>query len=446
MASKWRDEARWAGGFLVLTVFAGYAVGRPGSAWLAFICGYLFWHLFQLSKLTAFLAAKTSLQRPFPPGIWGAVYEGVEALQIGEPRRGRLSPYLERLRVAVDALPEAIVLLSRDHGVEWANGRADPLLGISDDVVPGDSFLELVPHEALAEYLRANTLDQPLVTPSPKDDSVILEIRVTHLMAGNRSLLVARDITRVHHLEYSQSDFVSNVSHELRTPITVFKGYLETLIDGLADSPEWTPSLVSMQQQTDRMQDIVNDLLILSRMQMVADPEADEVIYVTEVLEDLVEDARALSGESKHRILLERDASLGLCGNLETFRSIASNLLFNAVLHTPMRTEIRILWQTSPDGAILVIKDDGNGISPVHIPRLTERFYRVDASRSRRTGGTGLGLAIAEKALERLGGSLEINSKVGFGTTFKCRLQNVVSILPDREPRIQLTGGGISLD
>ncbi len=435
MVSIWRGEGRWSLGALALAILAGYAVGRPGLALLSFLCLYLLWNLYQLFRFVALLAKKTQLGRPFPPGLWGVVYKGVEELQIGEQRRGRLSRYLERFRIAVDALPEAIVLLGRDHIVEWANERADTLLGVNDERACGRALVDIIPGPELAKYLVAGGSDQALVMPSPKDDSSILEISVSRLQTSDRSLLVARDITRVHHLEHSQSDFVSNVSHELRTPITVFKGYLETLMDGLADSSEWRPSLVSMEQQTVRMQNIVNDLLILSRMQMMADPEEDEVIYVSEVLEDLVEDARALSGDRKHTIVLESDARLGLCVNPEVFRSIIANLVFNAVQHTPMRTEIRILWQADPAGAILTVKDDGNGISPAHIPRLTERFYRADASRSRRTGGTGLGLAIAEKALQRLGGSLEITSKVGFGSTFKCRFQNVFSFLPAYRPQ-----------
>jgi len=231
---------------------------------------------------------------------------------------------------------------------------------------------------------------------------------------------MATDISRLHRLEQTRQDFVANVSHELRTPLTVVSGYLETLLDACEDSP-WRQPLVSMQQQATRMLTIIEDLLLLSRLETTPEEGQRRPVPMPDLLESVVEDAEALSAEQAHRFELRADPDLWLLGVDQELRSAASNLVFNAVRYSPAGSLIQVRWTQADSGLLLEVEDRGEGIPAQHIPRLTERFYRVDRSRSRSRGsGSGLGLAIVKHVLQRHEAELQVHSELGVGSVFAC--------------------------
>ncbi|HEX5843209.1 MAG TPA: phosphate regulon sensor histidine kinase PhoR, partial [Pseudomonas sp.] len=256
--------------------------------------------------------------------------------------------------------------------------------------------------------------------PSPINDRCRLQFHVTQY--GNRELLMlVRDITRLYQLEQMRKDFVANVSHELRTPLTVIAGYLETLLDNVEDvNPRWLRALQQMQQQGGRMQSLLNDLLLLAKLEATDYPSDNQPVAVDLLLLSIKNDAQALSAERHHRISLEADPHLKLKGSEAELRSAFSNLVFNAVKYTPDEGKIHVRWWSDEQGAHLSVQDTGLGIEAKHLPRLTERFYRVDSSRASNTGGTGLGLAIVKHVLLRHRARLDIASSLGQGSTFTC--------------------------
>lgn len=229
-------------------------------------------------------------------------------------------------------------------------------------------------------------------------------------------------INHIQHLERMRQDFVANVSHELRTPLTVIHGYLETLLNrDLNEDIPWKKILTQMHQQTLRMENLIEDLLLLSRLECKEDDTLEtKWVNVSALLNTIYQEAKAFSGELRHHIQLETDPTLLLQGNEDELRSLFSNIIFNAVKYTPANGKININWYLDNKEAYFNVKDTGIGIAPEHIPRLTERFYRVDPARSRASGGTGLGLAIAKHVLLRHHGKLEVTSQLGEGSLFTC--------------------------
>jgi len=231
----------------------------------------------------------------------------------------------------------------------------------------------------------------------------------------------ARDITRLQQLEVVRRDFVANVSHEIRTPLTVVKGYLETLRDNDDEAlAGWDGILEQMQQQTQRIERIVADLLLISRLETGDAQDGQGIVGVAELLQGITRQARELSGEQRHKIKLDVDSRLSLIGHGQELESAFSNLVFNAVRYTPEGGEINIRWGLSGEGPYLTVVDTGVGIEQSHIPRLTERFYRIDVGRSREKGGTGLGLSIVKHVLGRHDAHLVIESMPNKGSTFTC--------------------------
>ncbi|UJT96791.1 ATP-binding protein [Pseudomonas aeruginosa] len=251
---------------------------------------------------------------------------------------------------------------------------------------------------------------------------VAAAVPVTVALLGSLALL-CRDVTRVHQLEQMRKDFVANVSHELRTPLTVIAGYLETLLDNVEDvNPRWLRALQQMQQQAGRMQNLLNDLLLLAKLEATDYPGDNKPVAVDALLASIRNDAQALSAGRNHRISLDAAPAVQLKGSEAELRSAFSNLVFNAVKYTPDEGEIRIRWWADEQGAHLSVQDTGIGVDPKHLPRLTERFYRVDSSRASNTGGTGLGLAIAQQLSLALGGRLTLANRAGGGLCARIEL------------------------
>ncbi|MEE9356922.1 phosphate regulon sensor histidine kinase PhoR [Candidatus Vondammii sp. HM_W22] len=388
---------------------------------LASVILYLSWHLFQLYRLTLWLGSPKHQPTPYPIGIWRIIIKRVDDLrQRGRRRKRKLSRMLSGFLESTGALPDATVVLDDEGSVEWWNSVASEMLGLKRQCDKGTRIETLIHDPVFLTYLSGGDYSRPLQMPAPVNDSISLEVRIVPYGKGKR-LLQARDITRLNQLETVRRDFVANVSHEVRTPLTVLHGYLETMLDA-ADTGlmPWISILGQMQQQSLRMQSIVDDLLLLSRLETGEGTEGRGVVNVKLLLQCILEEARQVSGKQGHQFTLKADKQLMLSGFANELESAFSNLIFNAVRYTPAGGRIDIRWCLNGSGPRFSVTDTGIGIEPEHIPRLTERFYRIDVGRSRQSGGTGLGLAIVKHVLTRHGGRLEVESQPGSGSTFSC--------------------------
>jgi two-component system phosphate regulon sensor histidine kinase PhoR len=400
----------------------GLLTGEYAWALAAGLAVHLGWTLSQLLRLHKWLQE----HRPDEPppdgyGLWGEVFDSIYHLQRRNQRaRGRLQAVIDRVQESTAALSDAVVMLDSQGNLEWWNRAAETLLGLKTPQDSGQSITNLLRDPRFIDYFERGSYLEPLELPSPINDRRRLQFHITRY--GNREhLMLVRDVTRLFQLEQMRKDFVANVSHELRTPLTVIAGYLETLLDNVEDvNPRWLRALQQMQQQGGRMQNLLNDLLLLAKLEATDYPSDNQPVAVDLLLLSIKGDAQALSGNRMHRISLEADPHLRLKGSEAELRSAFSNLVFNAVKYSPKESEIRIRWWGDEQGAHLAVQDSGPGIEARHLPRLTERFYRVDSSRASNTGGTGLGLAIVKHVLLRHRARLEIDSRLGQGSTFTC--------------------------
>jgi len=385
------------------------------------IGGFFFWHFIQLLKLYYRLKERRSLPVSSSDTLWAYMYEHIRALQIkSQKRKRRLNRYFSRFREAATALPDATVILGRHGNIRWCNPASSMLLGLDWPGVAGENLAHLLQHPLLTDFLSHGDHSHPLEFSSPVDKTKVLSLLITPFgRKRSQQLVVVRDITRLYHLDHARRDFIANVSHELRTPLTVISGFLETMEDTHTEKgAEFIPL---MRQQAKRMDDTITDLLVLSRLEMDDKEPATEPIDVAALLANITDAAKALSGKSEHQIGLNADSTLMLRGDKKELQSAFSNLIFNAVRHTPGKAHIQINWGSEDNEAKFSVTDTGEGIPARHIPRLTERFYRIDAARSRDSGGTGLGLAIVKHILQRHDSKLDISSQEGRGSCFSCR-------------------------
>jgi len=388
---------------------------------------YLGWTLKQLLRLHEWLRLhKPDEAPPDGYGLWGEVFDSIYHLQRRDQRvRGRLQAVIDRVQESTAALKDAVIMLDSEGNLEWWNRAAETLMGLKTPQDSGQPVTNLVRHPRFKEYFEQESYAEPLEIPSPTNDRMRIQLLITRY-GNNEHLMLVRDVTRIHQLEQMRKDFIANVSHELRTPLTVIFGYLETLLDNVEEvNPRWVRALQQMHQQGGRMQTLLNDLLLLAKLEATDYPSDNHPLAVTTLLETITHDAQELSGSKNQQISLELDSDIQLKGSETELRSAFSNLIFNAVKYTPAEGKIRIRWWSDERGAHLSVQDSGIGIETKHLPRLTERFYRVDSSRASNTGGTGLGLAIVKHVLLRHRGTLEINSVPGKGSVFTCHFPPV---------------------
>ena len=435
MTSNWRGAiTRRLVLLITACLFAGVITGEYAWAIAIGLAAHLLWNLSQLLRLHAWL--KDHQPDEPPPdgyGLWGEVFDSIYHLQRRNQRaRGRLQAVIDRVQESTAALRDAVIMLDSQGNLEWWNQASETLLGLKTPQDSGQSITNLVRDPRFKDYFERGIFLEPLDLPSPVNPRRQLQLNLTRY--GNQEhLMLVRDVTRLHQLEQMRKDFVANVSHELRTPLTVISGYLETLLDNVDEvNPRWRRALQQMQQQGSRMQCLLNDLLLLAKLEATDYPSDNQPVAVEALLKLIKADAQALSAERNHRISLEADAGLKLKGSESELRSAFSNLVFNAVKYTQAEGEIRIRWWQDAQGAHLSVQDSGPGIEAKHLPRLTERFYRVDSSRASHTGGTGLGLAIVKHVLLRHRGRLEITSVIGKGSLFTCHFQPAQIAAPPR--------------
>lgn len=357
---------------------------------------------------------------PEGSGIWEDVFAALHRLEKSRRvEQERLAKALVRFQSAGTAMPDAVVILDAAHRIDWCNPMAEQFFGIDAIRDAGQPVINLVRAPDFAAYLQQDAFQEPLALRLTRSEELMLSIRVIPY-GQDQKLLLCRDVTQATRLETMRRDFVANVSHELKTPLTVVGGFLETLADGeVRFSEERTQEVFAlMQQQTGRMLQLIEDLLELSSLESSPGLTDESVVDVTTMLQSLLVDGQTLSA-GRHEIELEAEAGLMVSGSAKELRSALGNLLANAVRYTPDGGRIRMTWRQRPSGgAEFAVEDSGVGIEARHIPRLTERFYRVDQGRSRANGGTGLGLAIVKHVLTRHQAQLEIVSQTGQGSRF----------------------------
>ncbi len=421
MTSSWLALWRRLALLFLGAALLGWSVGHPTLALLLTALGCLIWQLGQLYRLDRWLRGDRNASPPRLGWVWDDVAAHLARLRRQSRKRKRkLSKLFQQFQQATAALPDAAVVLGEDDRMVWCNGAAQRLLGLSPARDVGRPIVHLVRHPSFVTFLTQRRSGDGVEFPSPVDDALLLGARLVPYGKKQR-LLLAADVSQLRRLEQMRRDFVANVSHELRTPLTVISGYLETLVDSEHPALEtWRQPLHRMQEQTRRMLHIIEDLLLLARLEARKEPSPRQPVNVPALLEDIADDALALSGEQGHQIEVNAEPTLWILGCEKDLRSAFANLAFNAVRYTPAGGRIALRWFADAGGVHLVVEDNGEGIAPPHIPRLTERFYRVNRDRSRGSGGTGLGLSIVKHVLNHHGGHLRITSELGVGSVFTC--------------------------
>ncbi|MBU4682289.1 phosphate regulon sensor histidine kinase PhoR [Cedecea davisae] len=389
---------------------------------LAAVTSLLSWHFWNLLRLSWWLWVDRSMTPPPGRGSWEPLLYGLHQMQLrNKKRRKELGNLIKRFRSGAESLPDAVVLTTEEGTIFWCNGLAQQLLGLRWPDDNGQNILNLLRYPEFTQYVANQQFNRPLTLVM--NNGRHLEFRLMPYADG-QWLMVARDVTQMHQLEGARRNFFANVSHELRTPLTVLQGYLEMMQDQALEGPLRDKALHTMREQTSRMEGLVKQLLTLSRIEAAPALSMNEKIDVPLMLRVVEREAQTLS-QQKQTLTFNVEPGLQVYGNEEQLRSAISNLVYNAVNHTPEGTHITVSWRRQPHGVAFSVKDTGPGISAEHLPRLTERFYRVDKARSRQTGGSGLGLAIVKHALSHHDARLDIESKPGQGSTFSF-------VLPER--------------
>ncbi len=410
---------------ILITVVTGILWATLGAVTTLAFCSIallllVIHHWRHLTILDRWLQAEESISVALPDssGKWGDVFARLTRL-MREQRKShqQISSALERLRRATSAMPEGVVILDEVDRIEWCNPVAEKHLGINASLDASQHITHLVRQTQFAEYLDARNYSEPLIIKQSRNQGLTLSLQFVPY-GDKQKLLVSRDVTRLERVQTMRRDFVANVSHELRTPLTVIGGFLETLAEEGASDPETNKwALTLMTDQTRRMQRLVEDLLTLSRLEDSENLIREDNIDIPELLRELCHEAKSLSA-GHHRISLNLDTRAKLLGSMDDLRSAFSNLVSNAIRYTADGGDITLNWEIRDGQGVFSVQDSGIGIEPEHIPRLTERFYRVDRGRSRETGGTGLGLAIVKHVLTCHQAKLEIVSTSGKGSCF----------------------------
>lgn len=419
MGFWWRPLSVLAGVLLVALIL------WAASGWVAalgFLAGIqaivMRRRLWQEFRLSRWLENPDEVEPPDATGTWGDIFYRLQKLQRRQKAsRSELSSALEQFEHAAQAVPDAMVILNGNEQIEWCNPASRTYLGLDSERDRGQFIRYLLRQAHFLEFLDAADFSQQLTCRSPVNRETTLSVQLVPFDEGKK-LLIARDITELERVDAMRRDFIANVSHELRTPLTVVGGFVETLADGpdlsAADNRAYFNLMLD---HTRRMQHLLDDLLTLSQLESADHALKDEHVDVVALAQALKSEAESLS-RGRHRVVLDLESDAGVKGSAQEIHSALGNLVSNAVRYTPEGGEIALSWRARDGECVFAVADTGEGIAAEHIPRLTERFYRVDRSRSRETGGTGLGLAIVKHVLTRHGAWLEVQSTPGKGSIF----------------------------
>lgn len=411
--------------FTAIALFA-FVIGAwlgAGAGWFA-LCASLALvhavHVYYLARFERWLKNPRIDDLPGSNGTWGVVFAGVyRALRREARERDQIKHELELFMQSAQALPDGIAMLDRGDQLLWCNDTAAQHLGLLPARDQGLRLTNIVRVPRLAAFLQREQSEETLEYRPPEDPGRVLSLKVIPFGEG-RKLLVSFDVTKIERADTTRRDFIANVSHELRTPLTVIHGFLEHMNDAtVMPAGQARRHITLMTQQSDRMLKLVDDLLMLSRLEGGDTPQREECVDMQAMLQALAEDARVLCAGA-HQIEVYVPQGAVMSGNTDELRSAFGNLVSNAVRYTPKGGRITITWSLNDKSQpVFSVTDTGIGIAAEHIPRLTERFYRVDRGRSRETGGTGLGLAIVKHVLLRHQATLDIQSELGKGSEFR---------------------------
>jgi len=417
--SSWSIE-RWR---ILLVLFAAILLGLITGYWLValviILIAYIAWLLYKIQQLNHWLEKGANRQHhPDSNGIWEHLVHQIQGLKKKSlTRKRRTAKLVKRMQGIITGLPYATVVLNKNNEIDWANKKAHKLLNISIKNDRGnriDNLIRIPEITSIIDKGEINSIELVLPHASLRP----LNIKLIPI-EDDLKLFIARDISeRVNVLQMRKS-FIANASHELRTPLTVISGYLEILQTDARLPNDLQRAVDSASEQSLRMQNIINDLLMISRLENSLNDSASEVVNMPKLLNSIIKEEQSLIRNNSHTLVTQIDESLMITGNELEMISVCSNLIHNAVRHTQDGTEITIVWEKNKRSeACLTVSDNGQGISKQHISHLTERFYRVDKGRSRDKGGTGLGLSIVHHIVQRHGGHLNITSTLGKGTNF----------------------------
>ncbi|WP_417552694.1 phosphate regulon sensor histidine kinase PhoR [Marinomonas fungiae] len=401
-------------------IVIGFVLGHILALALLYTLGTLYWQLYQLYQFHNWLRRSGKAAPPDASGIWGEIFDAVYRLQKKQRKsKRRMRQALNRIENSTAALKEGVIMADSNGNLEWWNNSAGLLLGLQRPVDRGQPITNILRNPEFFKYFTQKRFGEPLVIKSPSKEGVYLELQTT-LYDHNDHLIFVRDVTRLHLLEQMRKDFVANASHELKTPLTVIKGYLETLSmfkDNLPQSMQ--RGIVNMTDQSLRMEHLIEDLLLLSRLETNDQKEPHQWLKLEDICETVRKTALPMMSE-QHEMSFDIPENSYIYGATSELYSAFSNLVFNAIKYSPEGGHIQIKWVQNEFSGVLSVEDEGLGIDPRHIPRLTERFFRVDKGRGSNTGGTGLGLAIVKHVLIHHNAKLQIRSQPGFGSTFSC--------------------------
>lgn len=409
-------------GVFLLSLLVGGIFGYP---WVFVSCvaiGYLIWILYQQHKLISWLIKGAKNSPPNAIGLWGVVFDHLYRVQKKHRRQTRqYRETIKRIRTSTQALSDGIITLDEEGNIESWNKAAVKLLKLKK-VDIGHPLTNLIREPRFLQYFNNDRPTEPITIDNPAQPARFLEISMTVYGEGER-LLLLRDTTRLQKLERMRQDFVANASHELKTPITVLRGHLENILDFNDDLPPGLDrALNSMALQTKRMNNLVEDLLILSRLDVDTQDAPSQPVDMHTLLEQIAQDTRELAHNNgtPHEVIVDVQTTQLLLGDVGQLRTAISNLAYNALRYSPEGGKIALIWRDSSIGGLISVTDEGMGIAQHHIPRLTERFYRVDQGRSSATGGTGLGLAIVKHILNHHNAYLDVQSTPNKGSVFTC--------------------------
>ncbi|HUO80668.1 MAG TPA: phosphate regulon sensor histidine kinase PhoR [Steroidobacteraceae bacterium] len=418
MSPAWSFALARLLGVLAIATVAGFFLGQVAATVIAVLAGYLALSFVRLYRLERWLRRRRTESPPDFQGVWGDIVALIMRIYRRKQfHKRRIVQLFREFRRMTSAMPDGVVVLGTDREILWFNRNAGRLLRLRRKVDFGQRIDNLIRHPDFARYVELGDFSMPVVVRSSLDAEQHLALQM--VAYGSQQLLLVRDVTRQVRLEAMRKDFVANASHELRSPLTVITGYVDTLAEDPGVDPLWRGPLEEMRRQSERMRAVVDALIELSRLESTAGEAGQDLIDVSGMLTLIRREVLALERHpSEVTLTLASDAKL--LGSEAEVHSIFANLISNAVKYTPPEGRVAITWRVDADGAHFSVTDTGVGIAAEHIPRITERFYRVDPSRARTTGGSGLGLAIVKHALQRHGATLSIESEEGIGSTFSC--------------------------
>jgi len=417
-------QAWWfAAGRLLGTVVIGCGVGWLfGNVWGGLACAlalHLAWVLVNLFRLEWWLRHRSYADPPDVGGVWGEIIAQIVRLHRRKRfHKQRFVQLMRQLQRSTAALPNGVVILNAQREIVWFNRMAARLLNLRRTADLGMRIEHLMREPEFVRYLGGGDYTNPVIVRTSTGEECYLSMQVAPYGDGQLLLLVS-DVSRQMRLEAVRRDFVANASHELRSPLTVISGYLETLAQDSAVDADLQGPIAEMRRQAERMTAIIRDLLELSRLEETGEIVGGEPIDIAALTALLRKDVLARVPHPRD-VRVRIDSAAQLSGDEPEIHSAFSNLVDNAAKYTPAEGSLEMRWWVDEDGGHFSVSDTGMGIPAEHIPRLAERFYRVDPGRSRSTGGSGLGLAIVKHALQRHGAALEVQSTLGAGSTFTC--------------------------